>query len=514
MEQSAQRYQIYLEQMQALEQFREEYQTVYSTAALERDDPELARLTEAIAYFSAYTQEVGQQQIKQLHKHLVEQIHPYVCSPLPAKTILQLVPEKLNEIVHITKGSTFQLEAEEGKTALFKSCALVRLLPIQLCSIDTEDVFPDRINLKLNFEAFVEMNQAPGELPIYLNVLNDFSQTLNWYNAIMLSAHSVTVSFDNDKHRQTESCELTFSEPDMPLGMHPIEQYRNLLHFPYLQFFLHFNITKSPESWRSFSLHLNIEKPFVGGKLFKSFFRLFCTPLINLREESGKDIWADGKVSKYYIYPPELEEDLELHSLKGLFQRGGNQKQPLIPSVIQGGQNTYAFTNSEPEGPSIDLNIPDAFETPRAISVEGYWHQPDFSASLWQKIKVSPFEIDIPGVEWLINKERTGCLPSLFEPGRLSLLEMLSIHSGYEISSTYLTHLFYLFSSQWAKEFRFICSGFTGFYDTGTHNKYDFGLRFLEEDNEPVLLFITYFQQIVNVWFDVSDFKLNLVRQP
>ena len=114
-------YQLYLTQMQGLSSFRKEYQSVYSTASLDQDDPELKRLTEAIAYCSAHAQAIGQRTIETYHQRLVTQIHPYVVSPLPAKTLLALNTQNVKETFNIEKGSTIQLETEEGHNALFKT---------------------------------------------------------------------------------------------------------------------------------------------------------------------------------------------------------------------------------------------------------------------------------------------------------------------------------------------------------------------------------------------------------
>ena len=509
-------YQLYLTQMQGLSSFRKEYQSVYSTASLDQDDPELKRLTEAIAYCSAHAQAIGQRTIETYHQRLVTQIHPYVVSPLPAKTLLALNTQNVKETFNIEKGSTFQLETEEGHNALFKTCSPMQILPIQYQALTKENSDHNHVVLTLHFEASETMTQAPDEFEIYINADNDFNRTLSLYNAIKNTAFVPEVIFDGEL--QPRACELDFRDPEYPYGMHPIEACRNMLHFPYAQFFLYIKLTDAPETWRSFKLQFKLNKTAHRYPIHKDSFRPFCTPIINLREEHAKGIWADGLCSRYSIDPPDLGQNLALHSVTGVYQQLDNNTVPMIPTVMKAGINTFSVTEVEGENPCVELNIPEAFQTPRNISIDACWHQPAFSQWLWQKVEVIPFEIDIPGAKWTITEARQLYAPTLLSnqtsPNTLSMFDVLAIYGNHHISGLQLNQLFYVFCEQWAKEFQCIKDEFMGFYATENQHVFEIRLSLADQVKPIADLWLKYFQNMVNIWFDgpACQLKVKLFR--
>ena len=510
-------YQIYLEQMQALNIFRKDYQSVYSTPSLDQNDPELKRLTEAIAYCCAHAQSTGQQTIKSYHQSLVAQIHPYIVTPLPAKTMLKLSPQNVKERFNIEKGSAFVLEAEEGGNALFKTCMAMQVLPMHYHSFSNHQEGHNQAVLTLTFNAFETMTQLQGEFSLYLNADNDFKRTLALYNALKNSDLAPQVYFDDEL--VPKQCELDFREPELPHGMHPIEGCRNILHFPYGQFFLYIKLIEQPKTWQSFTLKLKIKKSDYSNTLYKDCFEPFCVPIINLREEYAKGIWVDGLLSRYSIDAPDLGQDLALHSITGVYQKHDDCIEPMIPSVIKSGSNTFSFSYSglsseAGQGTTIELNIPEAFEQPRNISVDACWHQPNFSQCFWQNIKVTPFDIDIPGVNWGITEARQGYKSRLLgndnSNNSLPMFDVLAINGHYHVSSSQLNQLFYLFCDEWAQEFHCIKEGFMGFNATTHLNEFEIVLKISADEMPIAMLWNRYFQIIVNAWFETQDCQLTV----
>ena len=70
--------------MQELDAFREDYVNRHQLSGLERDDPDLRRLTEAMGFFAARAQFAGQNYLANMRRSLLKEFFPYLLSPVPA----------------------------------------------------------------------------------------------------------------------------------------------------------------------------------------------------------------------------------------------------------------------------------------------------------------------------------------------------------------------------------------------------------------------------------------------
>ena len=496
----------YLAQLQGLEQFRQQYQSAFSTASLERDDPELKRLTEAIAYCTANAEHSAHEALHTHEQSLVEQIHPYMVSPLPAKTILQVnASAKMKESYFIEAGTTFDVQSQNPATAIFKTCMPLRILPLQYSNFEQAPQGMNRVALSLRFDAFVPMSQAPGEVPIYLNVYNDINSTLALYR--MLKHPDVTTKLYFDGQEQAMPAQLVFRQPQFAEGMHPIETSRNRMHFPYAQFFVYLKLDKAPTHWRSFTVQINVKKSPNQQPLSQDCFRPFCTPMINLQQSAAQTIWCDGTQSQYPLIASDLDADLAVHSVLGVYQQLDEQKLPVLNAILGNADNTYTLSHSAKHRFSLGLRIKESFAKPRNVTVMARWHQPAFSQQLWQKLKVVPFQIDIPGADWQLSEARQPC-SVLAEHGLLTPFELLSVRAYDVVTPHQLNQLFYLFSAELAQEFACIVEGFGGIKSTSMANVFVITMPLQQSDLAIGDLFVDYFQDMVNDWFAVDNIRI------
>ena len=77
-------YKAFLEHMHELENFCMSYAAMHPTIPLDRDDPDVRRLTEAMAYFAARTHMAGIRNIADFRRRIFQQFFPYLLTPLPA----------------------------------------------------------------------------------------------------------------------------------------------------------------------------------------------------------------------------------------------------------------------------------------------------------------------------------------------------------------------------------------------------------------------------------------------
>lgn len=499
-------HQIYLSQLQGLEQFRSQYQSAFATAALDRDDPELKRLTEAIAYCTAHTQQAALSSLRRHEQQLLIQTHPYMATALPAKTIIQAHPDaKMTMRYQIEAGTPFAIQNEDFKTAMFSTCNALALQPVQLSQLDCAPRGLTDQTLRLRFDAFTQMHEAPAELPFYLNVCNDFNATLALLTALQDEETRLEATFDNDTQRIP--CTLVFRQPECQFGMHPIETVRNLLHFPYAYFCLALSIKQAPKHWHSFYLNIHLKQHRTLPALSKDCFRLFCTPAINLYQTQAKSIWCDGTRSQYTIVGDEPE--VEIHSVRGVFQHLGDKKLPLLPSLLSQADNTYNLTKNDQQHWELDLNLPDAFAEPRTVSIHANGHNPAFSPWLWHKLTATPNKMELPGVTWSLNEARQVCALA-HKNSALPPMYLLAISSNEVVTTKHLTELFYVFTTQLAREFDVITLGFRGVEATSDPAHFTMLISYEDASELTARLFIRIFEMGVNHWFGVQHIRLHL----
>lgn len=81
-------FRAFLAEMQALDDFRSEYQRRYDFEGLGRDDQDVRRLMEAMAFYTARTRGGVQRAMHRYKVQALEQLFPHLLSPMPAMALL------------------------------------------------------------------------------------------------------------------------------------------------------------------------------------------------------------------------------------------------------------------------------------------------------------------------------------------------------------------------------------------------------------------------------------------
>ena len=77
MSETRSRQQVFRDMMQELDAFREEYVNRHQIQGLEREDPDVKRLTEAMGFFAARIQHAGQSYLEGMRRSLLKEFFPY-----------------------------------------------------------------------------------------------------------------------------------------------------------------------------------------------------------------------------------------------------------------------------------------------------------------------------------------------------------------------------------------------------------------------------------------------------
>ena len=82
----------FLAELEALEKFRISYTGIYPNTPLTREDPDIRRLIEALAMFTARTRVAAERNIDQSMLRIFRQHFSYLLDPMPAMVMLSATP--------------------------------------------------------------------------------------------------------------------------------------------------------------------------------------------------------------------------------------------------------------------------------------------------------------------------------------------------------------------------------------------------------------------------------------
>lgn len=133
---------------------------------------------------------------------------------------------------------------------------------------------------------------------------------------------------------------------------------------------------------------------------------------------------------RHRLRHPDGEGALVFHSHRGAYQIADDALEPLTPGVLEEVDASFEI-EYEGAGSSrsafLRAQIRDAFETPRQLTVDGFWHQPDLCDDSLPDARVGPVDRTVDGVSWGLLGKLVPAADNLAVGQRESLLQLLSI---------------------------------------------------------------------------------------
>ncbi|OJH40289.1 type VI secretion system baseplate subunit TssF [Cystobacter ferrugineus] len=442
-------YKSFLEELQALEKFRMGYTALYPAAPLDHEDPDVRRLTEALALFSTRTRLAGQRALARGTMRLFQQHFSYLLNPVPAMAMLRAVPDaRFVDATELPRGTQMLFNpggagAPTGPLS-FRTQAPLRLLPIRLSQTRIERRGADASRLRLTFESGFPRNDAPGVLRLYINHLNDFRASLAVFHHLKHALRATSVLFDE---QGPEVAVVPTGEGDKPVRFgaprlppseaapfeHPLQRVRSFIHFPQQELFVEVRVPPPPRNWRGFTVYLDL-----GGRwppelvLTPDTFMLHAVPVANLQQGMSNPIEHDGTKERHAVQHPEFEGGYRVHSILGVYQMDKQGMQPLRPGVISGGPGSYELEH-EGQGRArktwLSVELPGAFARPARVAVEASWHQPlpaQFDANGYRAVLA---DRSIEGLQWGLVGSVVPGTDNPLEHTQQALLQLLSLRS-------------------------------------------------------------------------------------
>jgi type VI secretion system protein ImpG len=434
----------FLSELEALEKFRMSYSGMYPSVPLAREDPDVRRLLEAMAYFTARTRLAAERNVDESLRRILRQHFPYLLSPVPAMVMLRAVAtRRYVDVSELPRGSEVNLVApatpeSPERVYRFRTLADLRILPIEIEGLDTLRVGSRGHRLLLRFAAAFPRSEPIGELELHVDYLNDLQSSLVAMHELRTHVRSVSVVYSHrvDETTPGEPCTVEFGpkrghRDALEVFEHPLQRVRAALHFPQQGLYLRVKNLRAPRDWQKFTVVFDMDDGWPPNlRLNAECFRLHVVPMANIRRETASPIECDGTQSRYLAQHPDRVEQFVPLSVQAVYKTTEDGLAPLEPATVGAAPESYEAVvegKEEERRAFITLNLPDAFENPETVVVDAFWHQPDVSGRRAVDLKARLSERFVDGVEWQPFGPLAPHADVELDEDRASLLELLSI---------------------------------------------------------------------------------------
>lgn len=409
---SEQIYQDFLQELDALERFRQRFLSAHPTVPLDREDPHVRRLVESMAFFSVQTRLATQHNLRSTWLRLFSSFFDFLLRPLPAVAMVQALPaEKMTETLVLSRGTELRLSPSHGVAGSFRTRRHLRILPISMEGSEVVRLVDGRFRLILRFASSYPRRDPVGLFSLHVRHLDEYRPSLAVFHALRQQLTQVSVVYDAaaDESSQGLPCEFSFDTPaeldDSGTYEHPLQSVRGFFQQPEQGLFLHVAVPSQRKEWTRFSLCLDLDKSWtVGRSAHPDFLQPFVVPVENLKAEPAQPILADGTRSEYTIRGMTAGRELQLHSVAGVYVLGPTGRVPMRPAFLPGEGPSYELDEGLDEEMrprhSLLVRLPQAFMEPQKILVEALWYQPNFVAEAVGRVSISTPGRHVEGLGW------------------------------------------------------------------------------------------------------------------
>lgn len=513
-------YKTFLEEMNALENFRIAYASMHPGIPLDREDPDVRRLIEALAFFSARSRLAGSRNISATSRRVFQQFFPHLLAPLPSMAILQALPSRqFVEPVFFPKGSEIVISPGSGGAAIFRTICDFHIFPITLTKFSMllqEGGFRIALRLSASFTRSDEIDR----LSFFINHLNNYESSQMVFFNLKRHLKRASVIF-NEKATEESSgtpCDISYGMPsDEEELSYPLQKERMFFHFPWQETFMNVQIPRTSQNWIDFTILLDLG-PGWPRKLVlnKDVFQLFAVPVVNLRQAMAQPVICDGTQERYTIRHPDIDYGFEVHSINGVYEVTKEGMLFVKPGILSGSAPSYETEElKDSQGRRLHclhLHFPQAFEKQRTIATEALWFQPWFTEQISERLTAIPYNRRTVGLKWDLLVNPVPHEENHFQDSIEGFLHFLTLTNRETLGRDDLMDILQVMGIMRQKQFQALCellvdvrieksplqdTQFTGIM------KHKYILRFQEYDpsREPLMeVFLTQVESILDAW--------------
>jgi len=511
-------YQVFLEEMESLENFRASHTSLYRETPIELvEDPDTLRLVEALAFFAARSRLQGINKVAQIHQMLFRQYFSFLVNPLPAMGLVQIQPSlRIPEQITLPEESELVCNTYDGKKATFQTLEPATILPLFFHKFDFYRRLQGGWRMEITYNSPHLCSDELDQIRFYINHLNSFFGSLRVYFALNRSLEAVTVHYDETdiKNAQRTPCTYRFgSSTQRKTFNHPLEKIRSQLHFPEQEMLMTLHIPPYQKKWQSVTLCFDLNDKWPENLLLtKDSLALYVLPIVNLKLDRADPIECNGLKDGYPILYPNPTLQFKLHTVLSVSEVLPSGMRPLKPGILDTRGSTYEIDFFDEQ---IFLDLPNAFQNPRTVSVEALWTQLWFSDYIDQEFKIRIAEERFSGLKLQLLQQMRSHETTLVAGDPKFLIRVLALKNQNKLNLSELLFLMNGLKNIEHSYFKFIPSLIKSLEVFQQNNRiglgptvcYQFQLKEWDGRNwELVIFFFRELNNFLNCW--LSNFHV------
>ncbi|MDC3953871.1 type VI secretion system baseplate subunit TssF [Polyangium jinanense] len=420
---------LFLEELSALDAFaaRREAEGALSLGA---EDPDVRRILEAQAFFSARTRAAAQRATAAAVRRIAAGTLDELLVPAPASMMVEcVVGEERVEPAILPRGTLFRAMSAEGKVGLFSMMRPLSILPIDVTGARLVEQ-SRRLFVRIRLRARRSWKNA-ATLSFYVRRLDDYRASLALHDA--LSRHLTRAFAVAGTDGPEIACRVSFGAPRASAledgdDRGPLARIRSFFHLPEQELFVQVEVPQTRTAWDTLDLFLELDEEFPTSlSVSNDTFRLHVVPVENTWVDFGEPILWDGtRTSAPVRSPSPLLEGVEVAGVRGVYKATDRGLVPILPAALAQDGDTYEI--EEGDGVTeLRLSIDGAFEQPCKVLAEARFSQPVLWSASPGKLALGLQTRHLPGVSFrLVGSMRAPAeSPLARDPARC--LDVLSL---------------------------------------------------------------------------------------
>lgn len=397
----------YQHELESLETFREQYRHIHLFAGqdrdapdarrlLDRDDSDVQRLLEALAFFTARTRRRAERELARYERRALEQVFPHLVTPLPSMAMLTADgTERMTEPRTLPAGTEVEVSPRVAepreRPAPAISYRTLRELVVRPFDLDRSEIRLTPLGdhgdggheLVIPIHSKTPRSEAVEVIELHLDPHGDLLAALRLHHALGQHTASARYAFPGTRQPERPVRGLSFlpAPGEADRFANPLEGFRALVHFPLAALVLRFPIDQTPATWQRLELRLRLGPGWPRGlSVPPGAFLLHATPMVNLRRAPADPVVLDGTRARFEVAHPEPARELRPRELHAVYRSTPRGLEPLLPEALAARGGDWYATEIEGRHADrrvwLDVHAPGAFGERAAIVAEVDWYHP------------------------------------------------------------------------------------------------------------------------------------------
>ena len=340
-------------ELKTLEDFRQRHGQRHPQGRVEREDPDVRRLIEALGFFSVRTRLATMRNLQATWRRLFGNYFGYLLDPLPCRLLVQAqVTPRMVETTILDAGTELRVATQSGQLGHFRTTSELRIVPVTMESLQ---LVPIRggTRLVLNLRSRFPRTDAVGMMRLLIQYIDSYEAALRIHYQLRAHTRRAFAVYEDVVTDSSDgpNCQLSFGsdlDDDWPRDPQPTAD----------------------------------------------MFQLFAVPVENLRKESSEPIFCDGTQEAYAIRHHNPSSGFSLQSALGVYRIDPEGLTPLEPGVLHSSDSALSYEVEERvddlhNGLFLIVRMPEALLKPVKLVLEGLWHQPGFAREAVGKLRIT-----------------------------------------------------------------------------------------------------------------------------